>query len=145
MCSNYLTPLTLKYLIHLSTLTRYIATVKGMMHIILCKIPLNIRLGCIRYRAQEQLRDLGSWPLPALLNTMKISSIPITCYLYIVSITGRRISRRNSEDLDKNQVELILKITSFQFVSCFLSGGLVRALKGCEHLLSNIKQIQYPI
>jgi len=57
----------------------------------------------------------------ALLDTMKITSIPIICFMYVVSAIGRRIFRSNSEDLDQGSSGTDLKnITSFQFVSCFL-------------------------
>lgn len=56
---------------------------------------------------------------------MKITSIPIICFIYIVPVIGKRIYSSNFEDLDQGSSGSNLKNkTSFQFVPCFLLGGI---------------------
>lgn len=54
---------------------------------------------------------------------MKITSIPMNCFVYILSVTGIRIFRSNFEDLEQGSSGTNLKNkTFFQFVPCFLLG-----------------------
>lgn len=73
-------------------------------------------------------------------------SLPITCFLYVVTVIGRGIFRSDFVDSDHRSSETNLKNkVFFQLVPCFLllrAGGKNFFWGICGALLSRIKQIQ---
>lgn len=81
---------------------------------------------------------------------MKIASIPIICFIHIVSVIGRIIFRSNFDNLEQGSSGANLKNkTSFQFVPCFLLGGdwwgffwgVGSAIKDQTNTVTNINNI----
>lgn len=75
------------------TVTIYITILKRKMHVTLCKVSLNMILACYQ-NSSGIIQDSGSLLLLALLDTRKIMSLPIICFIYIVTVINRVIFQK---------------------------------------------------